>query len=91
MSLTNETNEYLSGHVIDGETLVPPVAYLTMVWENVGILHPELYTETYTEISVIFEDVNFIRPVCIPKDGEVQLTVMVQKGNFNVSKYTKCY
>lgn len=75
----------MSGYTIDGKTLVPATAYLTMVWEIIGTLHAGIYTE----ISVVFEDVNFFRAIHIPKEGEIQLTVMVQKGNFNVSIHTK--
>jgi len=41
------------GHVIDGKNLVPATGYLIMVWETIGMLHGEMYTE----ISVVFEDV----------------------------------
>jgi len=64
------------GHVIDGKNLIPATGYLIMVWETMGIL----YDEIYTEISVVFEDVNFVRATHMPKEGEIQLTVMIQKG-----------
>jgi len=69
------------GHVIDGMNLIPATGYLIMVWETMGMLHAELYTE----MSVVFEDVNFVRATYIPKEGEIQLTVMIQKGYFVVS------
>lgn len=68
----------MAGHVIDEKILVPATAYLAMVWETLGMLQGKMYTE----VSVIFEDIKFIRATHIPKEGEVKLTVMVQKGNF---------
>ncbi|XP_011878072.1 PREDICTED: fatty acid synthase [Vollenhovia emeryi] len=76
LSLANEDDKYMIGHVIDGQNLIPAMGYLAMIWETIGIL----YVEMYTEVSVVFEDVNFTRVIHIPKDGEVQLSVMVQKG-----------
>jgi len=72
-------------HVIDGKNLIPATGYLAMVWETMGTLHAEMYTE----MSVVFEDVNFMYDISIPNEGEIQLTVMVQKGNFVVSIHTK--
>jgi len=68
------------GHVIDGMNLIPATGYLIMVWETVGMLHAKMHTE----ISVVFEDVNFVRATHIPKEGEIRLTVMIQKGYFVV-------
>ncbi|KYN01849.1 Fatty acid synthase [Cyphomyrmex costatus] len=81
---SEEDYEYMIGHVIDGKNLIPPIGYLAMVWETMGILHGEMYTE----ISVVFEDVSFVRATHIPKEGSIQLTVMVQKGTgrFEVSE-----
>lgn len=80
MSLVNEDFEYMIGHVIDGKNLIPAIGYLAMVWESLGLLHGEMYTE----ISVVFEDVSFMRATHIPKEGNIELTVMVQKGNLIV-------
>jgi len=77
------------GHVMDGKNLVPATGYLIMVWETIGMLHGEMYTE----ISVVFEDVNFVRATHMPKEGEIQLTVMIQKGYLVVFIHIKyiCY
>jgi len=74
------------GHVIDEKNLIPATGYLIMVWETMGMLHAEMYTE----ISVVFEDVNFVRATHVPKEGEIQLTVMIQKG-YLVSIQYKIY
>ncbi|KAL6257977.1 hypothetical protein P5V15_011573 [Pogonomyrmex californicus] len=84
LSIADEDIEYMSGHVIDGKILIPATGYLAMVWESMGLLH----TEMFTELSVVFEDVTFLRATPIPKEGEIQLTVMVQKGTgrFEISE-----
>ncbi|KAL0105747.1 hypothetical protein PUN28_015883 [Cardiocondyla obscurior] len=76
LTLSDEDTEYMNGHIIDGKTLIPAIGYLAMAWETMGMLHAEMHTE----LSVVFEDVTFIRATHIPKEGEIQLTVMVQKG-----------
>ncbi|KAL6257976.1 hypothetical protein P5V15_011572 [Pogonomyrmex californicus] len=84
LSIADKDIEYMSGHVIDGKILIPATGYLAMVWESMGLLHMEMFTE----LSIIFEDVTFLRATPIPKEGEIQLTVMVQKGTgrFEVSE-----
>lgn len=77
VTLSDEDFEYMSGHVIDGRNLFPATGYLTLAWETVGMMRGELYTE----VSVVFEDVKFLRATTIPKEGSIELTVMIQKGN----------
>ncbi|XP_024885303.1 fatty acid synthase [Temnothorax curvispinosus] len=76
LSVADETYELMSGHVIDGKNLIPAMGYLAMVWESIGMLHGQMHTE----LSVVFEDVSFIRATHLPKEGEINLTVMVQRG-----------
>lgn len=76
VALTDEDFEYMSGHVIDGRNLLPATGYLCLIWETIGMMLGELYTE----VPVIFEDVKFLRATNIPKDGMVELTLMVHKG-----------
>lgn len=66
----------MTGHVIDGKNLIPATGYLSMVWETMGLLHAQIHTE----LSVVFEDISFMRAIQIPKENELQLTVIVQKG-----------
>lgn len=77
----------MAGHIIDGKNFVPAMGYLALIWEILGLLQAEVYTE----MSVVFEDVNFLRTTQIPKEGEVQLTVMVQKGILFVSIFEITY
>ncbi|CAI6352158.1 unnamed protein product [Macrosiphum euphorbiae] len=77
ISLKDEEHEYLSGHVIDGRNLFPATGYLVMAWETLALMRGELYSE----VPVVFENVRFQRATNIPKDGNVEFIVMVQKGS----------
>lgn len=89
LTLLDENYEYMSGHVINEENWIPAIGYLALAWETLGLLH----AKTHTELSVVFEDIIFIRAVQFPKEGEVQLTVMVQKGTllFSFFKTTRIH
>ncbi|KAL0116828.1 hypothetical protein PUN28_010028 [Cardiocondyla obscurior] len=86
LSLENEETEYISGHVIDGKNLIPATAYLILVWQTMGML--EGSENMYSELSVVFEDISFIRATHMPKNGDLELRVMVQKdsGRFEVTE-----
>ncbi|CAL7936070.1 unnamed protein product [Xylocopa violacea] len=75
---------YIAHHVIDGRILVPATGYLTMVWQMVGQLHGVMYEE----LSIVFEDVKFLRATPIPEKGNVALTIMIHKGTgkFEISE-----
>lgn len=76
ITLADEDYEYMSGHVVDGRNLLPAMGYLVLIWETVGMLRDQLYTE----MPIVFEDVKFLRATHFPKQGNVELTLMVQKG-----------
>ncbi|KAL2729284.1 fatty acid synthase-like [Vespula maculifrons] len=84
ISIANEYFEYIKGHVIDGRNLFPATGYLCLVWQTLGMMIGQLYME----ISVIIENVKFNRATTIPKDGTVEMTVMIQKGtgNFEIAE-----
>lgn len=73
----NKDFDYLAGYVIDGKILMPAMGCLSLVWETMGTLYGQVYTET----SVVFEDLNFLRVTPIPIDNKLELLVMIQKGN----------
>ncbi|CAG9791214.1 unnamed protein product [Diatraea saccharalis] len=79
MSIVDEDSEYMAGHVVDGRNLYPATGYLVLVWETLGMMMGELYTE----VSVVFENVRFQRATNIPKDGNLEFIVMIQKGSGN--------
>lgn len=69
--------------MFQGRVLYPATGYLALVWETMGMVKGQ----PYTEIPIVFENVKFHRATNIPKDGRIYLVVMVQKvsGNFEVS------
>ncbi|KAG7203850.1 hypothetical protein KM043_017904 [Ampulex compressa] len=78
ITLSNDVYAYLSGHIIDGRNLIPATEYLLLIWQTLGIITGENYTDT----SVVFEDIKFLRATHLPKnvDANVQLRLMVQHG-----------
>lgn len=92
LTLLDENYEYMSGHVINEENWIPAIGYLALAWETLGLLQ----AKTHTELSVVFEDIVFLRAIQFPKEGEVKLTVMVQKGTllfpfFKTTRAHSCY
>lgn len=77
ISLVEEEFEYINGHVIDGRNLFPATGYLCLVWETLGMMTGQLYTE----ISVVITNVKFNRATTIPKEGKLEMIVIIQKGN----------
>ncbi|XP_014477063.1 PREDICTED: fatty acid synthase [Dinoponera quadriceps] len=84
VSLKNEDAEYIKGHIIDKKVLLPAIGYLAFVWETLGMLRGEIYSE----ISIVFENITFLRVTPMPTDNMIELTVMIQKGSgkFEVSE-----
>ncbi|EFN74070.1 Fatty acid synthase [Camponotus floridanus] len=80
VTLKDETFEYISGHVIDGRNLFPATGYLALVWDTISMLRGQWLKE----ISIVFENVKFIRATHIPKQGDLDLIIMIQKGDSTV-------
>lgn len=79
VALTDDNFEYIGGHVIDGRNLFPATGYLYLAWETLGMIRGELH---HTDISVVFEDIKFLRATNVSKTSSVRLTIVIQKGNF---------
>ncbi|KMQ83258.1 fatty acid synthase, partial [Lasius niger] len=82
ISLKDEVFEYISGHVIDGRNLLPATGYLLFIWDTISMLKGQWLNET----PIVFENVKFLRATHIPKQGNLDLTLIVQKGlgNFEI-------
>lgn len=76
VNLADQEFEYIAGHMIDGRILFPATAYLHIVWETLGLMMGVYFFE----VAVVFEDVKFLRATALPKNQDVELTVMVQSG-----------
>ncbi|XP_029668185.1 fatty acid synthase-like, partial [Formica exsecta] len=79
ITLKDDTLEYISGHVIDGRNLLPATGYLVFIWDTISMLKGQLLND----FPIVFENIKFIRATYIPKQGDVDLTLMVQKGTGN--------
>ncbi|XP_015113123.1 fatty acid synthase [Diachasma alloeum] len=75
LSISDEEFEYMAGHIIDGRNVLPATGYLTLVWETVGLMRGLLFTE----MSIVFEDVDFLRATTISEEP-VDITIMIQTG-----------
>lgn len=82
ISIIDEDFEFISGHVIDGRNLFPATGYLCLVWETLGMMIGKLYME----VSVVIKNIKFNRATTIPKEGKVEMIIMIQKGNYFVSR-----
>ena len=77
INLGDRGHEYMSGHTIDGRILFPATAYLHLVWETMGLMMGVYFFE----LGVEFEDVKFVRATVLPKNQDVEFTVMIQPGS----------
>ncbi|XP_070161148.1 fatty acid synthase-like [Polyergus mexicanus] len=79
ITLKDDTLEYISDHVIDGRNLLPATGYLVFIWDTISMLRGQLLND----LSIVFENIKFIRATYIPKQGDLDLILMVQKGTGN--------
>lgn len=80
INMTNPIYDSLADYVVDGENILPVSSYLILVWETFGTMKGK----SYTELPVVFEDVKFFDSVEVPKQGGIEITLMIQKGNNNI-------
>lgn len=76
LNLADQEYEYICGHLIDGRILFPATAYLHLVWETISLMMG-MY---FFELGVEFEDIKFLRATALPKNQDVEFTVMIQPG-----------
>lgn len=68
---------YLAGHVINEKNLLPATGYLFFLWERLA----SLKNQEYINVPIVFEDINFVRATVLSQHNEIELTLLIQKGN----------
>ncbi|KAK5643465.1 hypothetical protein RI129_007310 [Pyrocoelia pectoralis] len=75
--LGKDTDQYLTGHAIDGRVLFPLTGYLTLAWKTLA----KLRNEDFEQMPVVIEDVRVHRATSMPKDGAVQFLINIFEGS----------
>ena len=70
---------YLPEHIIDGNVLYPATGYLMLAWRKMAAFH----SRPWNEVPVIFEDVQFRRPIFLSESELTRIKVKYyeQSGN----------
>ncbi|KAJ8943746.1 hypothetical protein NQ318_011957 [Aromia moschata] len=76
IDLSKESDQYLSGHAIDGRVLFPATGYLTSVWKTFA----KLRNADFEQLPVILENVQFHRATIMPKEGSVKFLINIFEG-----------
>ncbi|XP_011142771.1 fatty acid synthase [Harpegnathos saltator] len=79
VNLSNETDEYIAGHQIDGRILFPATGYMLLVWKTFA----KLRGADFEQLPVVFENVHFQRATIIPKGGLVKFAINIFEGTGN--------
>jgi len=77
INIIEEEFEYLTGHVIDQKNLFPAMGYLFLIWEMITSLRKQ----EFTNVPVVFEDINFIRAVMLSRQNSIDLILSIMNGN----------
>ncbi|KAJ9600111.1 hypothetical protein L9F63_009587 [Diploptera punctata] len=82
INIQEEENEHLSGHVIDGRNLFPAMGYMVLVWDYFSRRNGN----SRIEEPVIFKNLRFHRATNIPKEGNIEFTIALQRvsGKFEI-------
>ena len=84
VDLSDNEDEYLAGHCIDGRTLYPATGYLMLAWKMLA----KIKGQFHDKIPVEFENVTLHRATIIPKNGQVKFVIrmMETSGEFSISE-----
>jgi len=77
INIIEEEFEYLTGHVINEKNLFPAMGYLYLIWEMITSLRKQ----AFTNVPVVFEDINFIRAMMLSQQNIIELILSIMDGN----------
>jgi len=83
ISLANPEFKFLADHCIDGKVLFPATGYLMLAWRRLAMS----IGQQWTKVPVLFEDVQFRRPIFLSESDTTKLTVRLLEpsGKFELS------
>jgi fatty acid synthase len=70
---------YLKDHCIDGKVLFPATGYLMLAWRRLASAHGK----HWNDLSVVFEDVQFRRPIFLSENDTTKLTIRLHQTTGN--------
>ncbi|XP_066991506.2 fatty acid synthase [Anabrus simplex] len=79
IDLGKEQDSFLAGHAIDGRVLFPATGYLTLVWKTFA----KLQGQSFDDLPVVLENVQFHRATIMPKEGSVRFLINIFDGTGN--------
>ena len=83
LKLENENWEFLKGNKIDDKIVIPSALYLKLAWEVLQEISEE------KNLPVVFENIQIYKhQVVIPEKEELELVLMVQRGNKQNEHYS---
>ncbi|KAI1292133.1 Fatty acid synthase [Halotydeus destructor] len=84
VDVTDNEDEYLNGHCIDGRVLYPATGYLMLAWKMLA----KIKGQFHDKIPVEFENVTLHRATILPKTGQTKFVIrmMETSGEFSISE-----
>ncbi|KAB0796701.1 hypothetical protein PPYR_10762 [Photinus pyralis] len=82
VDLSKESDKFLIGHQLDGRIIFPGAGYLIFAWKALA----KLNNEDFEKMPVVFEDVEFKRPIMVSEEGSLKLSVNIleSSGEFEI-------
>jgi fatty acid synthase len=71
LTISLRDDSYLKDHCIDGRVIFPATGYLMLAWRRLA----SAYGKIWSDLPVIFEDVQFRRPIFLSENETIKVTV----------------